>query len=156
MRARLTVVTKTKSRHRNRWGLSTQRANVPHRSPVAITRCGSSEKLGKNHSLFQRCRVFPSSDSLTQVTYTTASLYFLCYFLLDQPCCLHWMASSRLLFVNILLSHDAVTSATTPGAAPQTLWLDFMLLLTESKQTHSWFIANNFTRLSFSYKPYSA
>lgn len=76
---------KIKSRYRNQWGLSSQRANVPHRSQrVAIMCCGSSEKLVKNHSLFQRCRVFPRSDSLKPVTYTTASLYFLCYFLLDQ------------------------------------------------------------------------
>lgn len=31
-----------------------------------------------------------------------------------------------------------------------------MLPLTESKQTHRQFIANNFTRSSFSYEPYSA
>lgn len=60
MRARVTAVMKIKSKYRNQWGLSSQRANVPHRSPVTITCCGSSDSLVDNHSLFQRRRVFPS------------------------------------------------------------------------------------------------
>lgn len=81
MRVRLTAVMKIKRRYRNQRGLSSQRANVPHRSLVAIMCCGSGEKLIKNHSLSQRCRGFSRSDSLKQVTHATASLYFLRYFL---------------------------------------------------------------------------
>lgn len=64
MRARLTAIMKIKGRYGNQWGLSSQRANVPHRSPVTITCCSSRDSLDENHFLFQRRRVFPSSYSL--------------------------------------------------------------------------------------------